>query len=182
MARRRNDFLRLAEKIEAGVLAPFILGAARSAQGVVKDLQKQGPSWSGEFANSWQIASPSKVSSGNGAPGSPQSILAPILTPQEYKFKPEVKYTITNTAEHAEYALDLKEGKFWPREEPKTSRRIVTTGNRPSTPHKRGAVQPGVGEATSSAEQDWYVRYIQEKRMDKTIKLYMDEALRNVKL
>lgn len=182
MARRRNDFMRLAEKIEAGFLAPFILGVAQSAQGVVKDLQELGPSWSGEFANSWEIATESKVSSGTGATGAPQRLLAPILTPNEFKFKPVVKYYIANKAQHADYALDLKEGKFFPREEPKAPRNVVLSGSRPSGDHKRGAVQPGDGLATSSAELDWYTRYVQEKRLDKTISIYMDTALRNVKL
>jgi hypothetical protein len=180
--RRRNGFMELAEKLEAGFLAPFILGVAQSAQGVVKDLQERGPSWSGEFANSWEIASESKVSSGTGATGAPQRLLAPILTPNEYKFKPVVKYYIANKSPHADYALDLKEGRFWPDGEPKAPRDIVLSGSRPSGDHKRGAVQPGDGQATSSAELDWYVRYIQEKHLDKTISLYMDQALRNVKL
>jgi hypothetical protein len=182
MARRRNDFLRLAEKIEAGFFAPFILGAAQSAQGVVKDLQKLGPTWSGTFANSWEIASPSSTKAGSGRPGQPESILAPILTPEEFKFKPVVKYTITNNAKHADYALDLKEGKFWPRTAPLETRTVVARGSRPAEEHKRGDVRGGEGNATSSAQLDWYVRYVQEKRLDKTIKLYMDEALRKVKL
>jgi len=182
MARRRNDFMKLLENIEAGFLSPFILGVAQSAQGVVKELQERGPSWSGKFANSWEIASESKVSSGSGSPGAPQRLPAPILTPKEYKFKPEVKYYIANKSQHADYALDLKEGRFWPNGEPKAPRDVVLSGSRPNKDHKRGAVQPGDGEATSSAELDWYVRYIQEKHLDKTISLYMDKALRNVKL
>jgi len=182
MPRRRNEVFKLPEKIEAALLSPFILGVARSVQGVVKELQEKGPSWSGEFANSWEIASPSQVTSGSGAPGAPQRLLAPILTPNEYKFKPEVKYYIANKAPHADIALDLKEGRFWPNGEPIAQRKVVVAGSRPSGPHIRGAVQPGEGNATSSAEQDWYTRYIQERRIDKTISLYMDQALRNVKL
>ena len=182
MARRRNGFMELAEKLEAGFLAPFIVGVAQSAQGVVKELQEKGPTWSGQFANSWEIASESQVSSGSGSTGAPQRLLAPILTVKEYKFKPVIKYYIANKAPHADIALDLKEGRFWPNGEPKAPRHVVTTGKRPSGPHIRGAVQPGAGTATSSAQQDWYVRYIQEKQVDKTISLYMDQALRNVKL
>ncbi len=182
MARRRNGFMELAQKLEAGFLAPFIVGVAQSAQGVVRDLQERGPTWSGQFANSWEIASESKVSSGSGSPGAPQRILAPILTVDQYKSKTEVKYYIANKAPHADIALDLQEGRFWPNGEPIPSRKIVETGRRPAGPHKRGEVSPGAGAATSSAEQDWYTRYIQEKHVDKTISLYMDQALRNVKL
>ena len=182
MANPLNELYKLAEKIEAGALSPFILGVAQSAQGVVKDLQEIGPAWSGEFSNSWEIASASKVSSGTGATGAPQRLLAPILTPSEYKFKPTIKYYIANKAPHADIAMDLVEGRFYPNGEPKAPRHVVASGTRPSGLHKRGAVQPGEGKATSSAEQDWYARYIQEKRIDKTISLYMDQALRNVKL
>jgi len=182
MARRRHDFMKLAQKIEAGFLAPFIVGVARSAQAVVKDLQELGPVWSGEFSNSWEIASASKVSSGSGSSGPPQRILAPILTVDEYKFKPEIKYYIANKAPHADIALDLAEGRFWPNGQPIPTRKIVQKGSRPVGPHKRGQVSPGTGSATSSAQQDWYTRYLQEKRIDKTISLYMDQALRNVKL
>ena len=108
----RNDLLKLAEKVEAVVLAPFILGAARSAQAVVKDLQERGPAWSGKFSNSWEIASASKVSSGTGAPGIPQHIAAPILTTNEYKFKPEIKYYIANKAPYADIALDIVESTY----------------------------------------------------------------------
>jgi hypothetical protein len=44
MARRRNGFIQLAEKLESVFLAPFILGVAQSAQAVVKDLQDELPS------------------------------------------------------------------------------------------------------------------------------------------
>jgi len=182
MAKWRNDLMKLPEKIEAVVLAPLILGVARSAQGIVKDMQEIGPAWSGKFSNSWEISSASKVSSGSGSPGAPQRLLAPVLTVDEYKRKPEIKYYIANKAPYADIALDLKEGRFWPNGEPKAPRTVVVSGSRPAGLHKRGAVQPGEGSATSSAQQDWYARYIQEKRVDKTISLYMDQALRNVKL
>ena len=109
MARRRNGFIQLAEKLESVFLAPFILGVAQSAQAVVKDLQELGPAWSGTFSNSWEIASASKVTSGTGATGAPQRLLAPILTVDEFKLKPELKYYIANKAPHADVALDLVE-------------------------------------------------------------------------
>jgi len=189
MARRRNDVMRMFEKIEAGFFAPFILGAAQSAQGVVKELQTLGPAWSGRFANSWEIATESKVSSGSGAPGKPQSILAPILTPQEYKNKPSIKYYIANKSQYADYALDIKEGRFFPpvetpiRDAAAASGKVIATGSRSNSPHKRGDVSGnGDGQATSSAPLDWYTNYVRGGRFDKTISLYMDQALRNVRL
>lgn len=189
MARRRNEVMRMFEKIEAGFFAPFILGAAQSAQGVVKELQTLGPAWSGSFANSWEIASESKVSSGSGAPGAPQSILAPILTPQEYKYKPQIKYYIANKSPYADYALDIKEGRFFvPQNDPirnaaAASGKTIRTGSRSLDPHKRGDIfGSGGGQATSSAELDWYATYVQGGRFDRTISLYMDQAMRKVRL
>jgi len=179
MARRRNDFMKLAEKLEAAVLAPLILGAARAAQGVVKDLQELGPAWSGEFSNSWEIASASKVTSGTGSSGAPQRILAPILTPNEYKFKPEVKYYIANKAPHADVALDLVESRYrYPGFEPiKEAER----GNRITG--LRGDLDLSTnGPNRRTAPLDWYATYINGGRINKTVSLYMDEALRNVKL
>jgi hypothetical protein len=179
MARRRNDFMKLAEKIEAGFLAPLILGAARSAQGVVKELQARGPAWSGEFSNSWEIASASKVSSGSGSAGAPQRLLAPILTPNEYKFKPEVKYYIANKAPHADVALDLVESTYrYPGFEPLKK---AERGNRISG--IRGDLSlTDAGQNRRTAPLDWYTTYIRGGGIDKTVSLYMDDALRSIKL
>ena len=189
MAKRRNGFMELALKLEAAAFAPFIVGLAQSAQEIVKELQARGPAWSGEFANSWEIASASKVSSGSGASGPPQRLLAPILTPEEFKFAPDVKYYIANKAPHADYALDLKEGRFSPpenqqqRDPAAASGKTIRSGSRPSGVHKRGDLSGnGEGNATSSAELDWYSTYIQGGQLDKSISLYMDAALRNLKL
>ena len=189
MARRRNGFIELAEKLEAGFLAPFILGVAQSTQGVVKDLQKAGPAWSGTFANSWEIASASKVTSGSGEPGAPQRLLAPILTVDEYKFKPVVKYYIANKAPHADYALDLREGRFFPpdgqplRNPAAAGGKTIQTGSRGPSLQKRGDVTGnGDGGGTSSADLDWYANYVRGGGLDRSISLYMDQALRNVKL
>jgi hypothetical protein len=184
MAKARNNFMQLAKKLESGFLAPFILGVARSAQGVVKELQDAGPSWSGEFSNSWEIATASKVTSGSGAPGAPQRILAPVLTTDEYKFKPEVKYYIANKAPHADVALDLapyipeldKNVKFGPPQKASNLR----YGIRPAG-GKRGELT-GSGPNRATAPLDWYATYVQGGRIDKTISTYMDQALRSVKL
>jgi hypothetical protein len=178
MARRRNGFIQLAEKLESVFLAPFILGVAQSAQAVVKDLQELGPAWSGTFSNSWEIASASKVTSGTGATGAPQRLLAPILTVDEFKLKPELKYYIANKAPHADVALDLVESSYrYPGFEPiKTAQR----GERISG--IRGDLSIGSGPNRRTAPLDWYTTYVRGGSIDKRISTYMDQALRNVKL
>lgn len=178
MARRRNGFIQLAEKLESGFLAPFILGVAQSAQAVVKDLQELGPAWSGTFSNSWEIASASKVTSGTGATGAPQRLLAPILTVDEFKFKPELKYYIANKAPHADVALDLVESSYrYPGFEPI---KIAQRGERISG--IRGDLSVGSGPNRRTAPLDWYTTYVRGGNIDKRISTYMDQALRNVKL
>ena len=181
MAKRRNGFMQLAEKLEAGFLAPFILGVAQSAQAVVKDLQAQGPAWSGKFSNSWEIASASKVTSGSGAAGAPQRLLAPILTVDEFKFKPELKYYIANKAPYADVALDLVEGAYkYPGFEPLDPEK-AERGKRLSGIRGDLAVS-SFGPNRRTAPLDWYTTYVRGGNIDKRISTYMDEALRNVKL
>ena len=178
MAKARNNFMQLAKNLESAFLAPFILGVAQSAQGVVKELQDAGPSWSGEFSNSWEIATASKVASGSGAPGAPQRLLAPVLTTDEFKFKPELKYYIANKAPHADVALDLVESTYiYPGFEPLKK---AESGKRVSG--IRGDLNIGEGSNRRTAPRDWYATYVQGGRIDKTISTYMDQALRSVKL
>jgi hypothetical protein len=176
--------MKLAKNLEAGFLAPFILGVARSAQGVVQDLQELGPSWSGQFSNSWEIATASQVTSGSGAAGAPQRLRAPVLTVDQFKFKPVVKYYIANKAPHADVALDLapyipeldKNEKFGKAR--KTSK--LRYGRRPEG-GKRGELT-GSGPNRATAPLDWYATYLQGGRIDKAISTYMDQSLRSVKL
>jgi len=179
MARRRNDFMRLAKNIEAGFLAPFIIGVARSAENIVLQLQEQGPAWSGQFSNSWEIASASKVSTGTGASGPAQRLKAPILSTDEFKFKPEIKYYIANKAPHADIALDLVESSYrYPGYEPLKQ---AERGNRISG--LRGDLSINAsGPNRRTAPLDWYTTYLRGGAIDKTISLYMDQSLRNVKL
>ncbi len=70
--------------------------------------------------------------------------------------------------------MDLKDGVF--RGEGSPRKPPVKTGSRP-VPGKRGDVT-GSGGARSTAELNWYSDYINGGRLDKTIKLYMDEEIR----
>lgn len=171
--------MKLALQIEAGFLAPFILGVARSTQGVVKELQEQGPAWSGRFSNSWEIATASKVSSGTGATGKPQHLTAPILTVDEFKRKPSIKYLIANKSPYADVALDLVESTFrYPGFEP-----IKAAEKGKRTSGIRGDLSLDTsGSNRRTAPLDWYATYLRGGKIDRAIALYMDDALRGVKL
>lgn len=173
----------LAEQAETLFFKPLSIACQLSAEGIVRDLQEAGPSWTGKFSNSYQISSPSKVITGSRAAGAPQKIKAPGLTGQEVRTKPEVKFKIDNVAPYKDYALDLKEGKFWPKV-PKSSDKVpvVQGGLRPSTEHKRGQVSSGGGGAISTAPLDWYTTYVQGKKMDSTVQLVLDKHFNDLKL
>ena len=61
--------------------------------------------------------------------------------------------------------------------------KTIQTGSRGSGLQKRGDVTGnGDGGGTSSAALDWYANYVKGGGLDRSISLYMDQALRNVKL
>lgn len=183
MAKKRNGFAELADTLEGAVFFAFKKGLQASANAVVRDLQKVGPTWTGEFQNSWEIATSSKVSSGSGAAGPAETIKAPLLTNDEFKFKPEIKYYIANKSKHADIALDIvpyvkeldEDVKFGkPR-----GNKPIKYGTRPEG-GRRGELE-GSGSNRSTAPLDWYVTYLRAGNLDKTISLYMDQALRGIK-
>jgi len=180
---RKGQLLKVLEDLESGFLRPFAWGIQRAATEVVRELQEAGPQWTGEFANSWEIASNSKVVSGTGSPGAPQKIQAPPLSIDEFKFKPETKYYIANKAPYADVALDLAPYSYEGLDknsnlgEPIKNPGSIEYGTRPAG-GKRGDVQ-GSGSNRSTAPLDWYTNYMRAGKFDKAISLYMDQALRN---
>ena len=166
----RNELKRLAENLDRLATAAFSRGPAKAAEQVVADLQKAGPNWSGSFGNSWVIASGSRQTEGTGARGGIQKLSAPLLTGRELVFKPEVKYTVFNKSSYADYAMDLKEGYFWPpKNQPNPSGAVVLNGNR-TNPSRRGQLS-GQGGGRSTAELDWFATYVNGGQLDRTVQL-----------
>jgi hypothetical protein len=163
-------------------------GQRAAAERVVRELQKEGPSWSGEFSNSWQISTTSTTYKGTGAPGEPQPIRAPSVTGQEATaaqiFKdPLLK--ITNFAPHALEAIDAVEHdrQYYARRktpEPTTSlgqSKWKVEGPRNNV-SARGATGGGTKGSNSSrtAPLDWFATYASAK-LDRAVKIEMDSAL-----
>ena len=46
---------KFVQKLDSLVAGVFVEGPRNGAQKVVSDLQKDGPIWSGQYSNSWQI-------------------------------------------------------------------------------------------------------------------------------
>jgi hypothetical protein len=171
----RNDLLRLAQNLDRFATAAFSRAPAAAAEKVVNELQTAGPVWSGQFANSWAIASGSRQTQGSGAPGQPKRLSAPLLTGRELVFKPEIKYTIFNTADYAAIAQDLEPGVF----------KKIGRPLKPTLPGQpgirsggiRGKVGSGDGGAESTAPLDWFSNYLSGGGLDKAVEVAFNATL-----
>jgi len=171
----RNELAKLAENLDRFATAAFSRAPAKAAEKVVADLQKLGPVWSGQFSNSWAIASASRQTQGTGAPGQPRSLSAPLLSGRELLFKPEIKYTIFNTADYAAIAQDLEPGVF----------KKIGRPLKPTLPGQpgirsngiRGSVGPGSGGAESTAPLDWFTTYVNGGNLDRTVEVAFNVTL-----
>ena len=182
-----NGLWKLAKNLEIVVTGVLSMGIKRSAEDIVSDLQEAGPSWTGSFSNSYQIATSSGVTGGTGQPGEPRPVNALVLTGKELVLD-GTKYTISNTSEHADIALDLVSRSDWTRPggRPQTAKGKAAwalesnTNDGRNNPSRRGAIGGGdtKGESSRTAPLDWYDDYIKGGKIDKTIKLQMDRAFR----
>ena len=182
-----NRLWKLAENFEIILTGVLSMGIKRSAEDIVSDLQEAGPSWTGSFSNSYQIATSSGVTGGTGQPGEPRPVNALVLTGPELVSN-GTKYTISNTSEHADIALDLVSRSDWERPggRPQTAKGKAAwvlesnTSDGRNNPSRRGEIGGGdtKGESSRTAPLDWYDNYIKGGKIDKTIKLQMDRAFR----
>lgn len=143
--------------------------ARLAAVEIMNGLADAGPAWSGEFRDSW-VATPfgptASYVSGGSYPYQVNDIPEYPLTVKEVaRVK---KYEISNVSEHAEIALDLKEGKFRRQDTPPV-KPIVESGTRRSG-IRGDVVTDAEGKATSTAPQDWYFTYIQGGAMADALK------------
>ena len=163
-------------------------GQRAAAERIVREIQKAGPSWSGEFSNSWQISTTSTTYKGTGAPGEPQPIRAPSVTGREATaaqiFKDPL-LTITNFAPHALEAIDAVEHdrQYYARR--KTAQPTTQLGLskwKPDGPRSqvsyRGQTGGGSegGNSSRTAPLDWFARYA-SAQLDRAIEIEMDSAL-----
>jgi len=182
---------------------PF-LGPVLAAERIVAELQAEGPSWTGRFSNSWQITGPQgQQVKGDGKPGDPRPVKfkeGPFTGPQAAATflrtkvtTDKVVFTISNFADHAAEAIDAVEHDkaYYPRgwvispEGPKTSQGQanfdpVDEGRKDSS--TRGDTGGGDPNSSSSrtAPLDWFATFAEGGRLDKAIKIEMDEALKRV--
>ena len=149
------------KKMSRALLEKVNEAAREATVKVMNDLAEKGPEWSGDFKNSWMAIPAGKGASGSTGGEYPYTLDdVPKLSTNLAEMRRVTKFRIENRQPYAPYALDLEEGVF--RGDRKGNfpiGKVVAKGNRP-IPGKRGNVKGGEGEATSTAEKDWYRNYL----------------------
>lgn len=193
MAKPLKGFQRFRRDMESLAL----LGAVRAAERTVRELQQEGPSWTGQFSNSWQITGPQgQTVKGNGGQGEPRPLKfmeGPFTGPQAVRtlFRTgvttnKVVFTISNFSPWAGEATDLRESRFYrPTPEPQTqlglSKWEQSGQRRPSRSHPRYQIFGGdTGDASRTAPKDWFTKYVTGGRLDKSVTVEMDNMLRRL--
>jgi hypothetical protein len=169
---RRQDIRNLA----TDALAAINTATRQAAVEIMNDLGKLGPAYSGEFRDSWIAIPVGKGASGSAGGDYPYQLSdVPELSLSRREVARATKFTIENTQPYAEYALDLREGRFYPPDEFGPIKKPVAEGSREVGLTKRGAVTDGPGEAKSTAELDWYTTYTNggglQKSLERGVKL-----------
>lgn len=195
----KNQLLKLLENLDRVGSSIVLSGPSRVAKRTVKELQQEGPSWTGQFSNSYQIETPDgRVYKGDGQPGEPRPIKLPIglLTGRQNvrgsaPLKDRAVTTISNFHEYAAVATDVQEGLYYrPTERPTTAlgRRKFREGDggRPRTESEGTSMQlksfrgligggPDNRESSATADLDWFASYIEGGALDRAVKVEMDD-------
>lgn len=149
------------------------LAVRKAAVEIMNGLAEAGPVYSGEFRDSWIAVPVGQGARGSVGGGYPYTLSqVPQLSLSVSELKRKVKFTIENTSQHAEIALDLEPGYFitpeYERESPMPGNEIISGGR--SNPSLRGNIDEGaVGEAEISAPIDWYPNYVRGGRMQDSL-------------
>lgn len=138
--------------------------ARHAAVEIMNDLAEAGPVWSGRFSNSWVADAPGV---GPGPDGTyPYTIRdTPKLPDTVAAAKRSPKLIIRNTTDYALQAMDLEEGTFKAVGDPKGP--VVKEGTRFG--NLRGQVSSGDGNSRSTAELDWFSKYVRAGGMQKSL-------------
>jgi hypothetical protein len=193
MARRRTNFMQrginFLDELDRITATTIYNGPKQAAERVVREMQQDGPSWTGRFSNSWQIQTPTRLTKGTGAPGEPIPLSTPSLRGREvstsFGSKNSVVFTISNFSPHALEAIDAvqHDRKYYANR--KTAQPTTQLGKskwKPDGPRSevsyRGQTGGGNEGSNSSrtAPLDWFARYASAK-LDRAIKIEMDSAI-----
>ena len=188
----KNDFMKLAKDLDMVFASAVSFGPIRGAHRAIKELQQEGPSWTGRFSNSWQIRTPDgRFFKGSGQPGEPQPLPIPALTGRQAIrtgfAKDRVVFTISNFSPWAGEATDKVKSTFErPTLKPQTSlgmKKWEESGlKRPDKAHKRGNIYsvPEPGDASRTADQDWFTTYVTSGKVNKAVTFEMDNMFKSL--
>ena len=189
---RRNGFHKLAEDLDMIGSSGVVNGPLAAARRIISELQQEGPSWTGEFSNSWQVQTlDGRSYSGDGQSGEPRPVRIPLLTGrQAFKTvfnKDKVVYTISNFSPYALEAADLVESNFsanlasapTPQTQLGRSKWERSGKTRPDGNHKRYEINgPKKGSASRTAKPNWLTSYVNAGRLDAAVQVEMDKIYR----
>lgn len=191
----RNDLPKLIEALEKAAVAVGYEAPRQAAKKIVDDLQDAGPSWSGRFSNSWVVdisgGLPGSVK-GTGAEGDARSLKLPAVAFASIKNKvnvtDQIVFTVGNFSEYASQAIDETPDLFFrPFFPPKTAlgRQRVQQSDNNGGPRggrtMRGALPPGDGGSSRTADLDWFKTYNNAGKRDKVINTFLSKALRSIR-
>ena len=159
----KNQLMKLIDNLDRIGSSLVVSGPSRAAKRTIRELQQEGPSWTGKFSNSYQIETPDgRMYKGDGQPGEPRPIKLPIglLTGRQNvrgsaPIKDRAVTTISNFSEYAAEATDVIEsGFFRPTEEPTTAlgRRKFREGDG-GRPRTESSFDAGTAAKTGSSMQ-----------------------------
>ena len=193
MAKPRNGLPTFIKELDRWAANTVLNGPMNAAQKTVDKLQRRGPIWTGEYANSWVIKGAGKTVSGTKKPGPPQQIKLPKPSGQAISRavlrKKQIVYNLTNVAEHRAYAEDEIVGRFkritpQPIAAGRKGRKWVQTdtGRKPGELY-RYDIGGGSEKSESSrtAPLDWLATFKKGGELDKIIKIEINKAIQQVK-
>ena len=193
-----KDPAKLLQQLDRDISSLALLGAIKSAQRAVSELQQEGPSWTGRFSNSWEINGPQgQQVKGDGQPGEPRTIgfpTGPFTGPQAVRVLGRTRFTtnkvvfkIDNFSPWAAYASDLAEGEFFRPSSPEPETQLGKSKwkrsgqSRPSGTSRRYQINGGgTGDASRTAKENWLTNYINGGRLDKAIAIEVDKMSRRL--
>jgi len=193
MARSENGLPTFIKELDRWAASVAFSGPLNAAQKTVDRLQRKGPIWTGEYANSWQITGAGKTVSGTKKPGTPQQIKLPKPSGQAISRailkKQQIVYNLTNVAKHRAYAEDEKLGRFRriipePIGAGRKGRKWVQT----DSGRKEGELlRPNIGGGSEksvssrTAQPDWLTTFKKGGELNKIIKIEINKAIQDVK-
>ena len=182
--KRITDLFKELDRVAATTVA---IGPKRAAERIVRELQQEGPSWTGRFSNSWQIEGPDRLTKGDGQPGEPRPVYTPSIrgttAVRSLLTTNKVIYSISNFSPHSDLARDLVTGNFYrPSETPQTQLgiskwEVFNEGrNRNILRGQIGGGRPG-NESSRTAPLDWFTTYLQAGKINEAVRIEMDAAM-----